>query len=234
MDKVLRKNTAHFWGETRNGKEKARGARTGSPEGSLRLAAPGRVVARLSGLARRHAWDKAQRNARRTLLCGSTLAAAALALSLGASSASADHVDLEPIEELGKFFFFDDRLSRREASRRAPPAMSRRSAGPSRSRTSTRRRSGHRVLGRMHKAAGGLRTTVTSRASSVNTRPAPWGPLRPVAPSGTGVPRAAAHPPTTPTARWDRRATSARRSRRATYHPVALTSSFSDRWPIRR
>jgi cytochrome c peroxidase len=50
-------------------------------------------------------------NARRTLLCWSALAAAALALSFSASPALAQDVALEPIEELGKFLFFDDRLS---------------------------------------------------------------------------------------------------------------------------
>ena len=50
-------------------------------------------------------------NARRTLLCGSALAVAALALSFGAPPASADHVPLTALEELGKFFFFDNRLS---------------------------------------------------------------------------------------------------------------------------
>jgi cytochrome c peroxidase len=55
--------------------------------------------------------EEAHMNARRTLLCGSALAAAALALSFGAPPASADHVPLTALEELGKFFFFDNRLS---------------------------------------------------------------------------------------------------------------------------
>src|SRR5687768_9732468 len=69
---------------------------------------------------RAYLWGNAMReSARRRLsapFCtrtplGSALAAAALALSFGAPPASADHVELTAIEDLGKHVFFDDRLS---------------------------------------------------------------------------------------------------------------------------
>ena len=152
-------------------------------------------------------------NARRTLLCGSALAAAALALSFGAAPASAQ--DGMRSYCLASSSSSTAACPRHETSRRAPPAMSRGSAGPCRSRTSMRRRSGRRVLSRVRRAAGSRRITLTSKVSSVGTRPAPSGPSRRVAPSGTGAPRAAAHRPTIPTARWET-AGSARRSRRTT------------------
>jgi cytochrome c peroxidase len=88
--------------------EAGEGARTGRHEGSVRPGGRGGVVARLSSLTRRRAGHEAQRNARRTVVCGSALAAAALVL-IGASPASAQ--DEDALILLGKNFFFDKQLS---------------------------------------------------------------------------------------------------------------------------
>ena len=133
---------------------------------------------------------------------GRRLAAAALALSFGAPPASAQDTWMRSYCS-ARTSSSTSSCPRHVASRRAPPAMIQRSAGPSRSRTSTRRRSGHRVLSRVRLAAGSLRTTAYVQGFlGVYTPGALRALQRRAAPSGTGAPRAAAHRPTIPTARW--------------------------------
>ena len=125
---------------------------------------------------------------------------------------------------------------RHVANRRAPPAMIRGLAGPSRSGNINETTVG--APGAQPGALGGRKPQNNSYVAGFlgeYTPPAPLlsRPARQAAHFGTGAPRAAAHRPTIPSVRWGP-GPSARRSRRTTSRRAAFTSNFSDRWPIRR
>ena len=156
-------------------------------------------------------------NARRTLLYGVALAAAAFALSFGTPPASAQ--DRDALILLGKNIFFDKQLSTPRGKQACASCHDPRVGWTLPLRNINETTVG--APGAQPGALGGRKPQNNSYVAGFLGEYAPPAsrllshPLRQAARFGTAVPRAAAHRPTIPSVRWGP-APSARRSRRTT------------------
>ena len=119
----------------------------------------------------RGTWGEMQMNARRILLCGAAVAAGAFVLSFGAPQASAQNRDALIL--LGKNIFFDKQLSTPRGKQACASCHDPRVGWTLPLGNINETTVGAPGARPAPSAAGNLRTTVTSRASSANTRPAP-------------------------------------------------------------